>query len=271
MKVHPVVLFSICDAYIRRNDERERVIGTLLGTVADGTVEIKNTYTVPHNENNDQVAVDIMHHKTLFDLSQKSSTRETLVGWFSTNGGISDSDSLIQDFYNNEAKNNHSPISIHLTVDTTFANNRMDIKAYTAKTLMLGDKKLATEFQEIPCEVLTVDLDRIGMDLISSEMTNKIPSDLESLDHSLAKLEEQIGLALEYVTDVVEERRAGDPVIGRHLAETVASIPNFSKEEFQRMMNEGVQDVMLMMYMSNLIKANIALADKLGTTQLPLT
>lgn len=68
-----------------------------------------------------------------------------------------------------------------------------------------------------------------------------------------------------------EKRRPADPAIGRQLAETVASIPHFSKEEFSKMMNEGVQDVMLMMYMANLIKANIALADKLGTTQLPLT
>ena len=30
-RVHPVVLFTITDAFIRRNDGQERVIGTLLG------------------------------------------------------------------------------------------------------------------------------------------------------------------------------------------------------------------------------------------------
>lgn len=31
VKVHPVVLFQIVDAYERRNAEQQRVIGTLLG------------------------------------------------------------------------------------------------------------------------------------------------------------------------------------------------------------------------------------------------
>lgn len=31
VKIHPVVLFTICDSYERRNDTQYRVIGTLLG------------------------------------------------------------------------------------------------------------------------------------------------------------------------------------------------------------------------------------------------
>lgn len=31
VKIHPVVLFTICDSYERRNDSQYRVIGTLLG------------------------------------------------------------------------------------------------------------------------------------------------------------------------------------------------------------------------------------------------
>lgn len=57
-KVHPVVLFNISDAYIRRNEGQERVIGTLLGTVSsDGMVEIKNSYAVPHKETSDEVSM----------------------------------------------------------------------------------------------------------------------------------------------------------------------------------------------------------------------
>lgn len=55
-KLHPTVLFNICDSYIRRNDQQERVIGTLCGSISsDGTVEIRNSYAVPHSEMADQV------------------------------------------------------------------------------------------------------------------------------------------------------------------------------------------------------------------------
>lgn len=55
VKVHPVVLLQICDAYLRRNDKQDRVIGTLLGTASEGTVNVSRCYVVPHNESADQV------------------------------------------------------------------------------------------------------------------------------------------------------------------------------------------------------------------------
>jgi hypothetical protein len=55
-KIHPLVIFNICDCYVRRPDQAERVIGTLLGSILpDGTVDIRNSYAVPHSESSDQV------------------------------------------------------------------------------------------------------------------------------------------------------------------------------------------------------------------------
>lgn len=81
VKVHPVVLFAICDAYTRRKEHQDRVIGTLLGVVVDNTIEVKNCYVVPHNESSDQVMVDVVHHKTMFELHQKVAPHEVIVGW----------------------------------------------------------------------------------------------------------------------------------------------------------------------------------------------
>jgi translation initiation factor 3 subunit F len=55
-KVHPLVIFNICDCYVRRPDQAERVIGTLLGSISpDGVIEIRNSYAVPHSESSGQV------------------------------------------------------------------------------------------------------------------------------------------------------------------------------------------------------------------------
>jgi translation initiation factor 3 subunit F len=81
VRVQPVVLFSICDAFTRRKEQQERVIGTLLGTVADNVIEVKNCYVVPHSESMEQVAVDVAHHKTMFELHQKVAPAEVIVGW----------------------------------------------------------------------------------------------------------------------------------------------------------------------------------------------
>jgi translation initiation factor 3 subunit F len=56
VKVHPVVLLQICDSYIRRGEKQDRVIGSLLGTVSDGTVNVSRCFVVPHTETMDQVS-----------------------------------------------------------------------------------------------------------------------------------------------------------------------------------------------------------------------
>ena len=65
-------------------------------------------------------------------------------------------------------------------------------------------------------------------------------------------------------------KREGSVVIGRALADAVASVPHFPKDDWEQLMQDNQNDVLVAMYLSNLVRAHIALADKLGTMQLPL-
>ena len=70
--VHPAVLFSIVDHYSRREEEQNRVIGTLLGTIADdGEVTVCSCFPVPHTETEEQVAVNTDFHATMLQLHQR--------------------------------------------------------------------------------------------------------------------------------------------------------------------------------------------------------
>lgn len=62
----------------------------------------------------------------------------------------------------------------------------------------------------------------------------------------------------------------GDPAIGRYLSDTVSGVPFLSKDDMEKLFTETSQDVMLIRYLSGLVRAQIALADKLGTIALPL-
>lgn len=80
--VHPVALFSILDHYLRRTDAQERVIGTLLGTRSDnGEVEVRSSFAVLHSETEEQVAVDMEYHRTMYELHHKVNSKEVIVGW----------------------------------------------------------------------------------------------------------------------------------------------------------------------------------------------
>jgi translation initiation factor 3 subunit F len=260
-KVHPLVIFNICDCYVRRPDQAERVIGTLLGSVLpDGTIDIRNSYAVPHNESSDQVALDIEYHTNMLVSHQKVNPKEVIVGWYSTGLGVTGGSALIHDFYSREGQN-----PIHLTVDTGFGNGQGTIKAYISVNLSLGDQQLAAQFQEIPLDHRMVEAERVGFDLLKTSMVDKLPTNLEGMEVSMERLLALIDDVSKYVEEVVEGRFQPDNNIGRFIADTVASLPKLTPPTFDKLVNDGIQDHLLLLYLSSITRTQLSLAEKLNT------
>jgi translation initiation factor 3 subunit F len=261
VKVQPLVIFNICDCYVRRPAEAERVIGTLLGTVlSDGTVEVRNSYAVPHNESSDQVALDIEYHHNMLVSHQKVNPKEVIVGWYSTGFGVSGGSALIHDFFSREVQN-----PVHLTVDTTFKNGEAAIKAFISFNLSLGETSLAAQFQEIPVNVRMAEAERVGYELLKATIADKIPGDVEGMEASMERLLTLIDDAYKYVDDVVEKRIAPDNSVGRFIADAVSSLPKMSPAAFDKLVNDSVQDQLLLVYLSSITRTQLSLAEKLNT------
>lgn len=47
-------------------------------------------------------------------------------------------------------------------------------------------------------------------------------------------------------------------------------VPALPKPEFERLLNDSVQDVMTVSYLANLMRTHTALAERLGTAALPI-
>ncbi|MBA0782438.1 hypothetical protein Gotri_000322 [Gossypium trilobum] len=260
-KVHPLVIFNICDCYVRRPDQAERVIGTLLGSVLpDGTVDIRNSYAVPHTESAEQVALDIEYHHNMLVSHQKVNPKEVIVGWYSTGLGVTGGSALIHDFYSREVPN-----PVHLTVDTGFRNGEGTIKAYVSVNLALGDRQLAAQFQEIPLDLRMVEAERLGFDILKTTAVDKLPNDLEGMEVTMQRLLALIDDVYKYVDDVVEGRVAADNSIGRFISDTVASLPKLSPSVFDKLVNDSLQDQLLLLYLSSITRTQLGLAEKLNT------
>ncbi|XP_050212027.1 eukaryotic translation initiation factor 3 subunit F [Mercurialis annua] len=260
-KVHPLVIFNICDCYVRRPDQADRVIGTLLGSVLpDGSVDVRNSYAVPHNESSDQVALDIDYHHNMLLSHQKVNPKEVIVGWYSTGLGVNGGSALIHEFYSRE-----TPNPVHLTVDTGFSNGGGTIKAYVSAILALGDRQLAAQFQEIPLDLRMLEAERVGYEILKTTSIDKIPSDLEGMEVSMQRLLALIDDVYKYVDDVVEGHVAPDNTIGRFILDTVASLPTLSPSAFDKLVNDGLQDHLLLLYLSSITRTQLSLAEKLNT------
>ncbi|KAA8534103.1 hypothetical protein F0562_031704 [Nyssa sinensis] len=220
---------------VLRPDQADRVIGTLLGSVLpDGTVDIRNSYAVPHNESSDQVALDIDYHHNMLASHLKVNPKEVIVGWFSTGSGVTGGSALIHEFYSREVSN-----PVHLTVDTGFRNGEASIKGFVSVSLSLGDQQLAAQFQEIPLDLRMVEAERVGFDILKATVVDKLPNDLEGMETSMERLLALIDDVYKYVDDVVEGHVAPDNNIGRFISDTVASIPKLSPPDFDKIVNDG--------------------------------
>lgn len=82
---------------------------------------------------------------------------------YSTGAGVSGSDALIQDFYGREVTN-----PVHLTVDTTFSDEKTCVKAYVSTNLTLGDRQLAAQFHEIQLDLRLIEAERIGCTFLTT-------------------------------------------------------------------------------------------------------
>ena len=158
----------------------------------------------------------MVHHKTMLELHQKVSPKDTVVGWFATGLGVSGSDALIQEFYSSPQSGCKTRAPVHVVVDTTLSvNDRLTIKSFVSRKLVLKDVSLASEFVEIPTTVMTAAAESLGLDVLRNEKLESVPSDADNFRSSFAKLQSMIADAHVYVQSVVDGTRPADPAIGR--------------------------------------------------------
>ncbi|KAK2095501.1 Eukaryotic translation initiation factor 3 subunit F [Saguinus oedipus] len=234
VRLHPVILASIVDSYERRNKGAARVIGTLLGTVDKHSVEVTNCFSVPHNESEDEVAVDMEFAKNMYELHKKVSPNELILGWYATGHDITEHSVLIHEYYSREAPN-----PIHLTVDTSLQNGRISIKAYVSTLMGVPGRTMG------PQRV-------IGLS-----------SDLQQVGGASARIQDALSTVLQYAEDVLSGKVSADNTVGRFLMSLVNQVPKIVPDYFETMLNSNINDLLMVTYLANLTQSQIALNEKL--------
>ncbi|KAL1507970.1 hypothetical protein AB1Y20_007574 [Prymnesium parvum] len=269
--VRPVVLFSIIDHYSRREDGQDRVIGTLLGTEADGVVQVCSCFPVPHTEMDDQVAVSTDFHATMLQLHQRVHPKHKVVGWYSTGEEVNGSSMLFHEFYGQDVER-----PVHLLLDLGLGERRMSCKAYTSVGLELGHTLLGTVFEEIKLTVVNGEADQLGLDTLlkASADAGSTPSsvnalnDVDTMEVTIKKLLRTLEGVMEHVEKVTQGKAEADPKVVRLLQDLVASAPRLPAAAFDKMFNAQVQDILAVVYLANLTRTQLALAEKLQAVAL---
>ncbi|KAG8535458.1 hypothetical protein GDO81_028485, partial [Engystomops pustulosus] len=191
LALSPPCMLCICDVW------------SPAGSVDKHSIEVTNCFSVPHNESEDEVAVDMEFAKNMYELHKKVSSTEQILGWYATGNDITEHSVLIHEYYSREATN-----PIHLTVDTSLQGARMGIKAYISSPMGVPGKTMGVMFTPLTVQFVYYDTERIGVDLVSKTCFNpnrsiSLTSDLQQVGSAATRLLDSLGTVLQYAEDVL--------------------------------------------------------------------
>ncbi|KAH0563302.1 hypothetical protein GP486_002127 [Trichoglossum hirsutum] len=273
--IQPQALFSILDHSLRRNTGQERVIGTLLGVRSeDGSeVEIRNCYAVGHSETVEQVEVDMDYHKNMLALHLKANPREILIGWYATSSELNTFSALIQNFYSSQDGTFPHP-AVHLTVSTTPGRD-IETRTYISAPVGVTPERASDSclFIPVPYEIKYGDAEKSGLELISGardreDRTAGVVTDIEALERAIEEVLGLLDRVSNYVNSVLDEEAPPSNALGQFLLNALALAPKVNAADIERDFNNHIQDVLVVSYLSNTIRTQIDLSNRLATAAL---
>lgn len=270
VKISPVVLVSILDHHMRRQPALNYVVGTLLGYINEaGEIEVRNCFGILHKEQDDKVLLDLEYQKSMLDLHQKVNSKDFIIGWYSTSMDIA---SLLpfHEFYENEMKSQTRDITqpICVCVDTTLAQNQMNITVLSSSPVgPQKDQSVGSMFFPVPYEVHFTPSEKLGMDMIvraRNGSNTPVLSELDLLEQSVKQILEMIERVLNFVNGVIDGSNQATAELGRFLMDTISSVPKIDSAQFETIFSTQLHDMLMVVYLANLTRTQIAIAEKLS-------
>ena len=187
-------------------------------------------------------------------------------GWWATGHEVTNHSSVIHEYYARECNN-----PIHLTLDTSLQGGRMGLKAYVCVSLGVPGGKTGCMFTPIKVETTCYSPEVVALQLSQKTITQR-PRQVETVQPMLdlaqvaeasSKLLGLLDQVLQYVDDVLNEKQQPDNAVGRALLDLIHSVPNMSHDQFAQMFNSNVKDLLMVVTLSQLIKTQLQLNERL--------
>ncbi|XP_048559581.1 26S proteasome non-ATPase regulatory subunit 7 homolog A [Triticum urartu] len=269
--VHPLVLLSIVDHYNRvARDTRKRVVGVLLGTSSRGVVDVTNSYAVPFEEDDKDPRIwflDHNYHESMFSMFKRINAKEHVVGWYSTGPKLKENDLDVHALFTN-----YVPNPVLVIIDVQPKELGIPTKAYYAveEVKENATQKSQKVFVHVPSEIAAHEVEEIGVehllrdvkDTTISTLATEVSSKLAALKGLDARLTEIRGYL-----DLVKRRPCNIFVLF-FFQDVFNLLPNLNVNELIKAFAVKTNDMMLVIYLSSLIRSVIALHNLINNKML---
>ncbi|CAN8065800.1 unnamed protein product [Agarophyton chilense] len=262
--VHPLVLLGVIDHYNRVcEDTKKRAVGVLLGHVAKGKVSCTNCFAVPFEEDEKDPSVWFLDHnflENMMGMFRKVNARERLVGWYSTGPKIHTGDLDI-----NELIRSYCPNPVLVIVDVKPKDLGLPTEAYLSVEEAQKDGAITKTFEHLPSEIDATDAEEVGVghllrDIKDSSISN-LTSDISAKSAALMSLGDRLAELKTYLEDVAATKLPVNNEIMYRMQDVFSLLPSLDVPKLLRGFHVKNNDMMLVLYVSALIRSIIALHD----------
>lgn len=167
---------------MRRPENQQTVIGTLMGTVSGSKIDIQSNFAVPVSVKSDQsIEFDSEYATKMLKFQREVNPKEALIGFYQTGTSVNDLTMLLQDYYAKQLKEkkNKSQLvkPLIMLIDPTMENNKLSIKILSfysapevrhAQVAEEGEAEIEQiqVFAELPFQVNTNQFEKTGLDVL---------------------------------------------------------------------------------------------------------
>ncbi|OZJ02583.1 26S proteasome regulatory subunit rpn-8 [Bifiguratus adelaidae] len=261
--VHPLVLLSVVDHYNRvARNTKKRVVGVLLGQTKGKHVNVANSFAVPFEEDEKDPSVWFLDHnyvEAMNDMFKKVNAKEKMIGWYHSGPKLRASDLEI-----NELFKRYTPDPVLVIVDVNPKDISIPTSAYFAIEEIKDDGTATTRtFTHVPSEIEAEEAEEIGVEHLLRDikdnaigtLSTRVTDQLTSLKGLQSKLED----IRDYLSKVVAGTLPVNHQIIYNLQDIFNLLPNLNVQEMVRSFSIKTNDQLLVIYVSSLIRAVIAL------------
>ncbi|KAK0550768.1 proteasome regulatory particle subunit [Tilletia horrida] len=274
--VHPLVLLSVTDHASRSSSgPRKRVLGVLLGQDNGTSINVANSFAVPFEEDERDGKTWFLDHdyiESLMEMFKKVNAREKMVGWYHTGPRLRASDLDI-----NELMKRFIPRPVMVIVDPRQRDVGIPTDAYFAVE-EIKDDGTATQktFMHVPSVIEAEEAEEIGVehllrDIRDTTTVGTLSTRVSQQLSSLRGLQSRLLEIRDYLSSVVKpEGGAALPInhqIIYNLQDIFNLLPNLNNPETVRSFSVANNDQLLVVYLSSLIRAVIALDNLIANTR----
>jgi len=266
--IHPLVLLSVVDHFNRigKVGSQSRVVGVLLGQwkIIDGQkfLDISNSYALPFDEDVRDRNVWYLDHDYLENMAamfKKVNAREQVVGWYHTGPKLCSNDIDIH-----ELIKKYNPNAVLVIIDAKPKAIGLPTEAYMSIEEVHDDGTPTSKtFKHIPSEIDAEEAEEVGVEHLLRDIHNVTVGTLSQRITNQVQGIRGLGSQLREIKDYLTKVSIGELPINHSIIYNLQNIfnilPDVNLKEFSKSFYLKTNDQMLVVYVSGLIRAIIAL------------